>query len=113
MGDEPDILESFFAQFNATASELAGALHEAVASGDPGRVRAIMHRLKTSCRFVGALRLAELCERLERFGNDGDLPAIAREVPAFEFGRAQLRTCIAEYLTRARTAEAGGVPWQR
>ncbi len=113
VGDEPDILESFFAQFNATASELAGALHEAVANGDPGRVRAIMHRLKTSCRFVGALRLAELCERLERFGNDGDLPAIAREVPAFEFGRAQLRTCIAEYLTRARTAEAGGVPWQR
>jgi HPt (histidine-containing phosphotransfer) domain-containing protein len=88
-------------------------MRDAVANGDAGRVRGILHKLKSSYRFAGALRLAELCERFDRLGDDGDLEPIAREMPAFDSGSAELAICIADYLLRSRAAEAGAVAWQR
>ena len=113
VGDETDALESFLARFTGATADLVGALRAAHAGGDPDRVRGIAHKLKSSCRFAGALHVAAICERLEQFGNDSDLPAIAREMPAFDSGWAELGTCIADYLVRARSAEAGDFPWRR
>ncbi len=105
VGDETDCLESFLAQFSDTTNELVGDLRDAIAREDLGGVRGIMHKLKTSCRFAGALHLAEMCDRLERFGNDGDLRSITQIVPAFESGWAELATCIADFCMRRRSAD--------
>lgn len=113
VGDETDVLENVLARFAETTDESASALREAAASLDAGRVREIVHGLKSSCRFVGALHLAAICERLERFGGDGDLRAIEREMPAFDTGRGELATSITDYLVRASAAAAAGVSWQR
>jgi HPt (histidine-containing phosphotransfer) domain-containing protein len=113
VGDETDALEGFLARFTGATAELVGALREALASRDPDRVRGIVHNLKSLCRFVGAFHVAAICERLERFGCDSDLQAIAQEMPAFNSGWAELGACIADHLLRARSAEAGDFPWQR
>jgi PAS domain S-box-containing protein len=113
LGDETDALQDFLASFAATTGEMLKDMRDAVANGDAGRVRGILHKLKSSYRFAGALRLAELCERFDRLGDDGDLEPIAREMPAFDSGSAELAICIADYLLRSRAAEAGAVAWQR
>ena len=113
MGDETDVLESFLTRFTEATGELVSDLRKAVACREPGRVRGIVHKLKSSYRFVGALPLAELCERFEMLGDNNDIETIMQAMPAFESGWAELETRIADFLLRARTAEAGGLPWPR
>jgi HPt (histidine-containing phosphotransfer) domain-containing protein len=43
-----------------------GALHAAIGGADGDKLKEVAHKLKGSCRAVGVLRMAELCERLER-----------------------------------------------
>jgi len=43
-----------------------GALHEAIGKGDGQKIKDVAHKLKGSCRAVGVLRMAELCEAVER-----------------------------------------------
>jgi HPt (histidine-containing phosphotransfer) domain-containing protein len=43
-----------------------GALRGAVGAADGDKLKEVAHKLKGSCRAVGVLRMAELCERLER-----------------------------------------------
>ncbi len=57
-----EIVETFLEQSPA----LVDALEEAVGDGDRERLRMAAHTLKGSGRSVGAVRLAGLCERLER-----------------------------------------------
>ncbi len=41
-------------------------LEAAIQSGDSVTVRLVAHKLKGSCRAIGVLRMAELCESLDR-----------------------------------------------
>jgi HPt (histidine-containing phosphotransfer) domain-containing protein len=41
-------------------------MHDAAARRDPATLRHEAHRLKSSSAFVGAIRLAQLCEALEQ-----------------------------------------------
>jgi HPt (histidine-containing phosphotransfer) domain-containing protein len=45
--------------------ELSG-LQAAVAAADAEKLKEVAHRLKGSCRAVGVLRMAELCDLIER-----------------------------------------------
>ena len=113
VGDESDEVEAFLGRFKDTTARMVDDLRAAIPGGDPARVHRIVHNLKTSCRFVGALHLAELFDRFERLCDVGDLAAIARGMPDFEAGWTELAACIADYLARARAAEAGAVPSRR
>jgi len=45
---------------------LRESIAAAARSGDVGSMRAVLHRLRASCGFVGAMRLSEAVERLHR-----------------------------------------------
>jgi two-component system, sensor histidine kinase and response regulator len=45
---------------------------------------AIAHKLKSSARSVGALKLGELCADIEIAGHAGDFTAVAAVLPDFE-----------------------------
>jgi len=69
---------------------LAGApgrietLRVAVAAGDAGAARAALHSLKSTAGQMGAMAMAELCERGERLAGEGDLAAAAALLPALD-----------------------------
>ena len=53
------------------------------------------HRIKGACRMVGALSLAEVCERMERAGRANDWNAMAVERGAFESELGRLSAWLA------------------
>ena len=75
VGDNPDIhrrlLEKFLNSTQGQVSQMSRdiTIHETEAVGK------IAHKLKSSARSVGAMRLGELCEQLEHAGKAGEIEA--------------------------------------
>jgi HPt (histidine-containing phosphotransfer) domain-containing protein len=66
---------------------------------------AIAHKLKSSARSVGALKLGELCADIEIAGHAGDFTAVAALLPDFD---TEIRT-VDEWLSNlhVRDPKAG------
>jgi HPt (histidine-containing phosphotransfer) domain-containing protein len=67
------------------AAALPGGVDQMAAAFVGGRTNdltAAAHRLKSSSRTVGAMRLGELCERLEAGARDGSSDAVRRLIDA-------------------------------
>lgn len=98
IGDEPAIVRDFLADFLATAGRQGGALHAAAANRAFGDVRVLAHNLKSSSRSVGARRLGEACQALERAALGGDAASIAGHMAPFEselaLAEAEIRAAI-------------------
>ncbi len=52
-------------------------LQAAVAQSDADTIKTIAHTLKSTCAYVGALRLTELFRRLEQAGREKTLDGVA------------------------------------
>jgi len=64
---------------------------DAIAAGDCPSLHRLAHKLKSSSRYLGAKRLAELCAELEQAATRSDAQACARLARQMlqEFGRAE------------------------
>ncbi len=84
VGDDPAaqqrILDIFRGSLPATAAELRNACKD----GDARRAGAAAHKLKSSARSIGALRLGNLCTELETVSRDGDAAKVAELLSRFE-----------------------------
>ena len=65
VGDDPQIVREFLADYQVSARGAATALHAAHAADDARQIGAIAHKLKSSSRSVGAMALGDLCAELE------------------------------------------------
>jgi HPt (histidine-containing phosphotransfer) domain-containing protein len=73
-GDQPHALRTggeLIELFLQDAPVRLGAIREAIAREDWAQVAASAHSLKGSCGSLGAVRMADLCGRLERYGRSG------------------------------------------
>jgi HPt (histidine-containing phosphotransfer) domain-containing protein len=70
--------------FRDTLPEIAAELRRACEAGDPEGVRAAAHRLKSSARSIGALRLGQACADLERAARAGEAAQLAGLLAAFD-----------------------------
>jgi HPt (histidine-containing phosphotransfer) domain-containing protein len=90
----PDLLDQVLRIFFESAPELVGKLRAGLAANDKDAVRGAAHSLKSSSANLGALRLAELCQRLELAARTGDLgpdlPDIEEVEAEYELARAAL-----------------------
>jgi len=93
VGDDPDTVHEFMADYLVAAQRLGTELGAAAAAGDTEQVQAIAHKLKSSSRTVGAGNLADLCLSLEKAGQARDLDGIHQGMPGFE---AALETVMME-----------------
>jgi HPt (histidine-containing phosphotransfer) domain-containing protein len=105
IGDEPAIVREFLADFLAAARRQRGGMREAAAIRALGDVRVLAHNLKSSSRSVGAHRLGEACQSLERAATGVDPVAVAAWLQALE---AQLALAEAEII--AALDALGGEP---
>jgi len=103
-GDD-DLLSELIDLFLADAPARIAAIRDAIAREDWPDLATAAHSLKGSCGSLGAVHLADLCARLERYGRTGVDPrsieliyaelegqyALARDALLRERGAAQHR----------------------
>jgi CheY-like chemotaxis protein/HPt (histidine-containing phosphotransfer) domain-containing protein len=90
--------------FAETALDGPERLAEALPSGDPGRVREVLHAMKGNAASAGARRLAEVCAAAEDDAKRGDIEAVRARAPMIEQGYAEVAHYIA-HLREGNTAQ--------
>ena len=73
VGDNPGVHKRLLEKFLTNAEKQVTAIIAAAGSDDCTALADVAHPLKSSARSVGALRLGELCQRLETAGRAGDV----------------------------------------
>jgi CheY-like chemotaxis protein/HPt (histidine-containing phosphotransfer) domain-containing protein len=84
VGTDPGVVSEFLQAF-AISAQMSGT--ELIAASRAERLKdaaAIAHKLKSSARSVGALRLGELCAELENAGASGDRAVMSTLLNRFE-----------------------------
>ncbi|MBO6575857.1 MAG: response regulator [Rhodothermales bacterium] len=91
-GDEPAFMAELLTSFIRTAPTLMGTLEDQLGRDDAKGVHRTARTLKSSCQFIGLMRLAALCKALEvaATGETGrsELEPFVRTISA-EFARIQ------------------------
>lgn len=72
LGNDPAMQRRFLARFAEKAADDVEAIGAAAQTSDWQSTAAFAHKLKSSARAVGALRLAGLCADLEALGSEPD-----------------------------------------
>jgi two-component system sensor histidine kinase/response regulator len=81
VGDNPATQQRLLSKYRITATETVTGIRISAAGADWAEVSELAHKLKSSSRSVGALRLGALCEALEREGRVGAADTCAPLVP--------------------------------
>jgi signal transduction histidine kinase/CheY-like chemotaxis protein len=81
-------------KYRATASETVAAMQVAAASAQWAQAADLAHKLKSSSRSVGAMRLGGLCEALERAGRSGDTASCSALAQAVQLSFAEVLVCM-------------------
>jgi len=94
IGDNESAIREVLRDFAERSTSIVAELHAACRTGQPAVARAAAHKLKSSARAIGALRLGELCADLERAGAAADIATLAEKLPQFD----QEMTAVDAYL---------------
>jgi signal transduction histidine kinase/ActR/RegA family two-component response regulator/HPt (histidine-containing phosphotransfer) domain-containing protein len=84
VGTDPRLILEFLQAFGLSAGRSAAELAEACGKQRSKDAANIAHKLKSSARSVGALKLGELCAAIEAAGTAGDLTRLTQLLPSFE-----------------------------
>jgi len=84
VGDDAEFLRTFLHDFRLSAAGIASDLRLATDAGQAIVAGDLMHKLKSSARWAGALGLGETCAAIEQAGLAGDMAAVERLLPKFE-----------------------------
>jgi CheY-like chemotaxis protein/HPt (histidine-containing phosphotransfer) domain-containing protein len=98
VGDDPDTIAELLRDFQSAIARQRGELWEAMELQDFEKVGGLAHRFKSAARSVGALRLGDLCETLERAGKRGDGAAVGPAVEALERELGPVAEAIERFL---------------
>jgi two-component system sensor histidine kinase/response regulator len=99
VGDDATVLHDVLQDFQTNKARIAAELRAACAAGQPLMACAAAHKLKSSARAVGALVLGELCDAMERAGEEGDSEGLAARLPLFEKQIVAVDASISRLLT--------------
>jgi HPt (histidine-containing phosphotransfer) domain-containing protein len=73
-----------------------------VAQDNLPEVAAVLHKLKSSSRSVGALPLGELCSTIEQAARDRNTDQVRQVLPVFAQELAAVQRALTDYLDRSR-----------
>jgi CheY-like chemotaxis protein/HPt (histidine-containing phosphotransfer) domain-containing protein/two-component sensor histidine kinase len=91
VGNDPAVMQRVLDIFRDSLPTTANELCDACKAGDATRAAAAAHKLKSSSRSIGALRLGSLCAEMEKAGRAGDAAKLAELLPRFEAEVAAVR----------------------
>jgi PAS domain S-box-containing protein len=84
VGDNPVMHRRLLGKFLLNATTQVAEIAVAAAANDTATLAGVAHTLKSSARSMGALRLGELCQRLETAGRAGDAPTCSNLAAGLE-----------------------------
>jgi two-component system sensor histidine kinase/response regulator len=105
VGPDREVINEVLQDFLQSATCMGRELIEASANADASQAAAVAHKLKSSARSVGALRLAEVCARIESADVSGDGVACQVLMPQFEAELAAVRSYLQEQLSADRDVQ--------
>ena len=76
----PDLVARVVEAYLSSSSKLAAEVRAGAAAGDPKRMAAAAHTLKSSSAQVGAMKLSMLCKEIEALGRSGSVDGVAKLV---------------------------------
>lgn len=94
IGDDSDDIYEFLQDFLRYGSNAVAEIELAYQRRDIDKIKGIAHKIKSSARAVGALRLAESFESIEVIANTGSAHSLAPEVAACKAEMARVATYI-------------------
>ncbi len=100
VGDDPEIVREFLADYLAAARRAATELRAAQAADDIRAIGAIAHKLKSSSRSVGALALGDLCAELENSCRANTREGVLRGMVQFEAALHDVDAQISDLLAQ-------------
>ena len=101
VGPGREVIDEVLQDFLQSATRMGRELIQTSAKADASGSAAVAHKLKSSARSVGALKLAELCALIESAGMSGDMVTCTVLMPQFE---AEL-TAVRSYLQEHRSVD--------
>jgi two-component system, sensor histidine kinase and response regulator len=100
VGTNPQLIQEFLDEFAVNAAGLAVQLSDACKDLQSHAAAGIAHKLKSSSRSVGALRLGDICAAIEAAGDAADLAVLRELLPGFQTEMA----LVEDYLRSRRVA---------
>jgi len=95
VGDDPIAIQRILEVFRNTFPAAAAELRDACAAGEAARVLAAAHKLKSSTRSIGALRLGNLCAEIEKASRSADGGRLKELLPRLDVEVAAVQTHLA------------------
>lgn len=83
LGDGPEVWQ-FLEKFAATSTTQAADIGMAIRVGSAREVAEAAHKLKSGARSVGAVEVAEVCQRIEAAGKAGDIKRLEKLIPGLK-----------------------------
>lgn len=102
VGDDPEIVHEFLADFRRSARGLAEELAVARTDNDIRHIGSIAHRLRASSRSIGAMVLGDLCAELQNACRTGKREGVTLSLVQFDAALAAVDHRIGELLTPRR-----------
>jgi signal transduction histidine kinase/CheY-like chemotaxis protein/HPt (histidine-containing phosphotransfer) domain-containing protein len=99
VGNDPEVIRDFVQDFTTSATRLAAELVIACRAPQPAEAAAIAHKLKSSVRSMGALRLGEVCASIENAGHASDTQVLRTLVQSLESEMAVVQHALASSVT--------------
>ncbi|MCP5242085.1 MAG: response regulator, partial [Burkholderiales bacterium] len=84
IGDDQETIQEMLRDFRENAAQIAATLRSAYQTGQLVEVGSTAHKLKSSSRSVGALKLGELCAEMEKAGKGSDQKSLDVLLPEFD-----------------------------
>jgi two-component system sensor histidine kinase/response regulator len=84
VGGNRQLIEEILREYCDSTDVLGRELLDCCRASRPNEAAEIAHKLKSSARSVGALKLGDLCEVIESAGFSADVAACSRLSPQFE-----------------------------
>lgn len=97
VGDDPAVLAEFRQRFVLSVLNTMDEMRLAANRGDFATLGDLAHRLKSSCRVIGAVALAECCDRIEHAGPDCSAAQMHRHMALMEDALAHVMTRLSEH----------------
>ena len=102
MDGDSAFMAELLGTFRSESAGLLADMHRAAAAGDANGLQLAAHSLKSNGASFGALRLATLCQELERSGKAGSTAGAPEKIAQAEAACAQVLAALDDLLGPAR-----------
>ena len=99
IGDKPELHYRLFKTFHESLPDSLADIERAFAWKSHEQISEHTHKLKSSSRSLGAVKLGEICEQLEQAGREVDWSAIESLMPQMKRTAAHVDVFIENYLS--------------